>query len=134
MRKFIASLPGAIYGWLVSLPHVIHALLILMALDVVSGLIAAAKNGEIRSDKSFLGTARKAMQLILVMSSGALAWGMGLPTEVSSAVAGAFCVTEMISIVENAAKIGVPIPKPIIDMLHRVRERGDIGGSDALKQ
>jgi len=130
MKKFITSLPGAIVSWFLALPTVIHALLVLMALDIISGLVRAGMNGEIRSDKSFIGTARKAMQLILVMATAALAWGMGLPIELASAVAGAFCVTELISIVENAAAIGVPIPKVITDLLSKLQGDGKFSTKD----
>jgi phage-related holin len=55
-----------------------------------------------------------------VLGVYALAWGLGLPIELGSAAAGAFCVTELISIVENASAIGVPIPKVITDLLDKL--------------
>jgi toxin secretion/phage lysis holin len=118
--KFVVQTLGAAVAWFLSLPTVLLALLILMGLDILAGIICAGKRREISSDASFSGTARKVMELILVLGVYALAWGLGLPKELGSAAAGAFCVTELISIVENASAIGVPIPKVITDLLDKL--------------
>jgi phage-related holin len=34
--------------------------------------------------------------------------------------AGAYCVTEILSIIENSAKLGVPFPQAVIDVLPKV--------------
>jgi toxin secretion/phage lysis holin len=91
------------------LPFVLQLLIILMALDILSGLIAGFVTKKLSSDVSFRGLAKKAMILVLVglaqLLGGAVSIG-GL----GSAVAGFYCVHEGLSILENAVRAGVPVP------------------------
>lgn len=102
---------GFIVGLWVGLGVFVQALLIVMVADVVTGLIAAGVEGRINSAASLRGLAKKAMQLILVMLTAWLSanlreyLGDGFPG--ADAVAGAFILTELISILENAQRTGV---------------------------
>lgn len=102
---------GLIVGVWVGLGVFVQALLVVMVADVVTGLIAAGVEGQISSHASMRGLAKKATALILVMLT---AWltanlhgylGDGFPAP--NAVAGAFVLTELVSILENAKRVGV---------------------------
>jgi len=107
----IGAAAGLIVGLWVGLGVFVQALLVVMVADLVTGLIAAGYEGRISSGASLRGLAKKATQLILVML---VAWlsanlngylGDGFPG--TEAVAGAFILTEIISILENAKRVGV---------------------------
>ena len=107
----VGAVGGAILSVWVGLGVFVQALLVVMVADVVTGLIAAGAMGTISSGASLKGLAKKSVQLILVM---VVAWlsanmsgylGDGFPG--ADAVAGAFIVTELISILENAQKVGI---------------------------
>jgi len=109
----LGAVGGLILGVWVGLGVFVQALLVVMLVDVVTGLIAAGVQGVISSGASMRGLAKKTTQLILVML---VAWlstnlggylGDGFPG--ADAVAGAFIVTELISILENAQKVGVSL-------------------------
>ena len=89
----------------------VQALLIAMVADVATGLIAATVDGSLSSAASGRGFAKKGTALILVMLTAWLSLnlstylGEGFPC--ADAVAGAFILTEVISILENAKRTGV---------------------------
>lgn len=94
-------------------------LLLMMAVDVVIGLLAAIATSTISSTISHKGMIRKAIMLLLVAVGCILEpFSGGLPT--SKLIAMAFIVTEFISIIENSARAGVPIPKPLYDILQKL--------------
>ena len=107
----VGAAGGILVGLWVGLGVFVQALLILMVADLVTGLIAAAVEGTVSSVASGRGLAKKADALILVMLTAWLSvnlhayLGEGFPG--ADAVAGAFILTEIISILENAKRVGV---------------------------
>lgn len=104
---------GLIVGLWVGVGVFIQALLVAMVADIVTGVIAAGGEGQISSAVSMRGLAKKATELILVMLT---AWltanlrgylGEGFPAP--EALAGAFFLTELVSILENAKRVGVDL-------------------------
>ena len=92
-----------------------------MCLDYVSGIIAAYVNPEmaLNSQKGFKGICKKITILILV----SLAHFIDLATSqnfIHIVVTWFFLGNEGLSIVENAAKIGVPIPAKLKKSLEQL--------------
>ncbi|MBO4734332.1 MAG: phage holin family protein [Clostridia bacterium] len=96
-------------------------LLIFMAADYLTGLILAAvfkkspksNNGSLESRAGWKGLARKGITLLIVM----LAFRLDALTNqsfIASGVIIAFITNEAISITENAALIGIPLPNALI--------------------
>lgn len=107
----VGAVAGMVMSLWLGLTVFVQALLVVMIADVVTGLIAASVEGRVSSHASMRGLAKKSMQMILVML---VAWlsanlrgylGDGFPG--ADAVAGAFIVTELISILENAKRVGI---------------------------
>lgn len=105
--------------WLESNPACV-ALLYLMMLDVFTGLIAAWITKKICSTASYRGMLKKVM--ILAFVAAAMIIERVIPMPWATAVALCFCVTETISITENAARAGVPIPRQWVEALKRARD------------
>ena len=107
----IGAMTGIVVGFWVGLGVFVQALLILQVADVVTGLIAAAVDGNLNSAASGRGLAKKGVALILVMLTAWLSinlrgyLGDGFPG--ADAVAGAFILPEVISILENAKRTGI---------------------------
>lgn len=118
--SFIAGLFG---GWSSGMT----TLLICMMIDYMTGLIIAgvfkqspkSENGALESRAGFKGLCRKGMVLLFVLIAYRLDLTLG--TEyIRDAVVIGFISNEVISIVENAGIMGVPVPKKLrqaIDML-----------------
>lgn len=92
----------------------------LMGLDITMGTVRAFKEKVLNSAISRAGIARKIGILILVAAGFVLApLSHGIPVGTLAALG--FCTSETLSIVENAAKIGIPVPQVIIDVLGKLR-------------
>lgn len=122
LGSFVASLFG---GWTASLT----TLMIFMGIDYLSGLIVAGvfhnspktDTGALESRAGFKGLIRKAMVLVFVLIGYRLDVAVGT-TYIRDAVCIAFIANELLSIIENAGLMGIPIPDVItegVDMLKK---------------
>lgn len=118
--SFIASLFG---GWDAGLT----TLLLFMGIDYLSGLIVAGifhnstktESGALESKAGWKGLCRKCMTLLFVLIAYRLDLAIGVDY-IRNAVIIGFIANELISIVENAGLMGLPLPTVItkaIDIL-----------------
>jgi toxin secretion/phage lysis holin len=98
----------------------VAVLLGLMLIDVLTGLIAAFTCKKLCSTTSYRGMMGKVQMMAMVAAAmlveliiPGVPWGQF--------IAIFFCVTEAISITENAANSGVPIPQVWADALRKAR-------------
>lgn len=134
----IAAAFGAVIGFFTGLPPVLLILLIIMSLDYATGIVTGlmgksrkTEHGGLSSKAALNGLLRKLMLLAIVALAYLLDWavtaGAGLDF---AAVSGATCLwfiaSEGISVVENAADMGVPIPQILLHALEIMRGRGEI--------
>ena len=113
--------------WL-SIPISVQLLVACMGLDFATGLLVAFIRSEVASHKSFVGLAKKMLILIMVAVAHLLSDALKLPFDLGSACAAAYVVNEVISITENCANAGVPIPPALLDVLLKAKKatgRGD---------
>ncbi|WP_338948643.1 phage holin family protein [Fusobacterium nucleatum] len=114
---FIAFLIWLIGGW----DTLAKVLFVLMFLDYLTGLIVGYKMQNLNSQRAFKGLRKKL--LILVILCGASLMHKLLPDLAFRTLVGMFyCATELLSIVENVAKVGVPIPKKLKKALEQLKE------------
>lgn len=125
----VGSLVASFFGgWTASLT----TLLIFMIIDYATGLIVAGvfhaskktDSGALESRAGFKGLCRKGMILLFVLIGYRLDLAIGT-TYIRDAVCIGFVANELISIVENAGLMGIPIPKVInkaIDILTKKTE------------
>lgn len=96
-------------------------LLTLMFLDYLTGLWVGYKMQNLNSKRAFKGLRKKL--LILVILCGASLMHKLVPDLGFRTLVGMFyCATELLSIIENAAKVGVPIPKKLKKALEQLKE------------
>lgn len=126
----IATLFG---GW----NDALITLVAFMIIDYVSGLIVAgvfkaskkSENGALESRAGWKGLCRKGMTLLFVLIAHRLDLAVGT-TYIKDAVVIGFIANELISIVENAGLMGIPLPAAItkaVDILTtKVEKRGDM--------
>ncbi len=123
--SFIANLFG---GWTSDLV----TLIIMMGIDFTMGLLIAAiwhksgksENGALSSWSAWKGLCRKGVSLLFVLIAYRLDLALGMDY-IRTAVIIGFIVNELISIVENAGIMGIPIPdvmKRAIDILKKKAE------------
>lgn len=97
------------------------ALVVAMLIDYVSGVIAAYINPalSLNSQRGFRGILKKIMILLLVSLGHVLDTAMHQQI-ICIAVTYFFLGNEGLSIIENAAKAGVPIPEKLRDRLEQL--------------
>lgn len=137
-RALFCGTAGAVGSLLTSLfggwSSDLSTLVICMAVDFLTGLIAAwmcksekTDSGGLSSAVGFKGIAKKVMILLLVLVAHRIDLVLGV-SYIKTAATIAFIVNETISIVENAGLIGVPMPaifKKAIDLLKGKAEEDD---------
>ncbi len=133
-----ASLLSALAGD-IGLPLILLCMFIL--LDYASGLAAAWINGELSSRKSIAGIIKKVSYLAViavgvgcdyVIRSGFAAAGGNLPFDgaVATVIIIWLLINEMISILENLAKTGVPIPSFLLAAVKRLKISAEKASAD----
>lgn len=118
-------------GWTAGLT----TLLIFMTVDYISGLVVAgvfknsnkSETGALESRAGWKGLTRKCMTLLFVLVAHRLDLLVGT-NYIRDAVIIGFCVNELLSIVENAGLMGLPLPPILtraIDVLSEKINTGD---------
>lgn len=126
--SFIASIFG---GWDTS----IITLLIFMLIDFISGIVLAGvfhkskktESGTLESKAGWKGLIKKGMTLLIVVIANRLDLQLGT-TYIRDGVCIAFISNELISIIENAGLMGLPIPKIITNAIELLKHK-DNGSS-----
>jgi len=103
----------------------LHFLLLLMSLDIVTGLFKAWKNKELWSRDSLFGYARKLLILVVVILANVIDQILSLGGAVAYATVLFYIASEGLSIVENLAQVGVPIPTVILEKLKSIDSTGE---------
>ena len=139
MKDMICAGIGAVGGWISWLlggwDTAVVTLVIFMAIDYISGLAVAGvfhasrktDSGTLESRAGWKGLCKKAMTLLFVLVAHRLDMVIGT-TYIRDAVVIAFVANELISIVENAGLMGVPMPAAIenaIDILQKKVDKDD---------
>ena len=143
MKKILELLTaagGAIASFFINMPPLVYILIAVMTIDYITGLICGAmglspktENGYLKSHEAFKGLMKKCGILFVVLLASlldmAITKGAGVQFE---AVMGAVCLwfigSEGLSILENVARMGVPVPKILLRLLEVMKDKGN--GSD----
>lgn len=115
-------------GWNVGLT----TLVIFMAVDYISGLLVAgvfksspkSESGALSSKVGYKGLCKKGMSLLIVLIAYRLDLLVGTDY-IRDAVVIGFCVNELISIVENAGLMGIPLPPILMKTIDVLVNRED---------
>jgi toxin secretion/phage lysis holin len=107
--KAVAVIIGFLIGWWAGLSPVVQVLIVVMAFDIVTGAIRAAKDHAITTDKAFWGVTKKVLILILVGVCSFIGQTMG-NAGLGDAAAMYYVYSEGMSALDNLAALGVPFP------------------------
>ena len=143
ITEILAAAGGAVLSFFCGLPPIIWVLLAVMTIDYITGLVCGlmgkspkTEHGGLSSGTAFMGLMKKMLIILVVLLSALLdrAVAMGAGIEFA-AVSGATCLwfiaSEGMSILENAAAMGVPIPAVLLQALELFKGKG---GEEAKKE
>ena len=119
----ITVLGGALGYFLGGLDGLLIALIIFVVLDYITGVMVAIIDKELSSEVGFKGIFRKIIIFCLVgvahiVDTNVIGTGAGLRT----AIIFFYLSNEGVSILENAAHLGLPIPEKLKNILAQLRE------------
>lgn len=125
----------AIGGWLGyflgGMDGMLIALLVLMVLDYVSGIMCAIADKNLDSRIGFRGICKKVLTLMLVGVANIVdVHIVGTGSALRGAVICFYLSNEALSLFENAAHLGLPVPdklREILSQLHRRSDKEDKG-------
>lgn len=122
IKGAIAALGGAAaYLW-GPWDALINALIALVALDYVTGVICAAANKRLSSEIGFKGLIKKALIFALVAVAGVADKVIPATNQaIRAAVILFYIANEAISILENAAELGLPVPEKLKAVLIKTK-------------
>ena len=98
-------------------------LLVIVALDIVSGFIRAGVQKRLSSKESWAGGLRKFMIFVMVALAAQVDGVTGAAPLLRNAVVIFYCVSESLSVIENVVAAGLPVPDVIRDALAQLSAR-----------
>ncbi|MEK3909627.1 phage holin family protein [Oceanobacillus sp. FSL W7-1309] len=102
----------------------LHLLLLLMLLDIITGIFKAIKNENLWSRKSLFGYARKILVLVVIILANVIDQILGLQGAVTYATVLFYIANEGLSIIENLAHVGVLVPTNLAKKLKSIDNSG----------
>ena len=118
--KSIVAVGGSLVTYLLGgWSALIKILVAFVVIDYVTGVLAAAYHGKLDSNIGLKGIAKKVFIFIIVACGHLVDNAMGTQDIVRDAAIYFYIANELLSILENAGEIGLPVP----DMLKNAIER-----------
>jgi len=116
-----AAICGAVTFIWGGMDTVFAVLLCLMGIDYVTGILSAVRSKTLSSEVGFYGLLKKIGMLLIVAVGHFIGVISGVP-DVRSLVIGFYIANEGISILENAGRLGVPLPEKLVSVLKQLDE------------
>ena len=123
----IAGAVGAVLGFMYGeVNGLFWALIAFMALDYITGVIVAIIEKRLSSEVGFRGLAKKFLILVFV-AVGHIAdtYILGGTPAAMSAVMLFYIANEGIIIIENAAALGLPVPKKLTNIMEQIKNKSE---------
>ena len=107
------------------------ALIIFMVIDYITGVMCAITDHALSSAVGFKGIARKILIFLMVGMANILDVNViGTGSVLRTAAIFFYLSNEGVSLLENAAHLGLPVPGAIKEVLEQLHERAEHGGND----
>lgn len=135
--EWLSALGGVIVGFFTGLPPLMWILVGVMSMDYITGLACGfagvspkTESGRLSSGAAFKGLLKKVLILIVIglaaLIDRAVTEGSGIQIAVvTGATSFWFIASEGLSVLENAAAMGVPIPRILLHALDVMRQQGE---------
>ena len=120
----------AIGGWLGyflgGCDGLLIALVVFVAVDYLTGVMCAISDKKLSSEVGFKGICRKVLIFLLVVIANILdAQVIGTGSVLRTAVIFFYLSNEGVSLLENAAHLGLPVPEKIKTVLEQLHDRAE---------
>ncbi|WP_410496796.1 phage holin family protein [Cellulosilyticum sp. ST5] len=126
IRLTIATVGGFIGGIMGGFDGLIYSLIAFVLIDYLTGVMAAIVDRQLSSEIGFKGIFKK-VSIFMLVAVGHIIDSklLGSGTALRTAIILFYTSNEGISILENAARMGLPIPKKVKSVLEQLKKDGD---------
>lgn len=123
VQMIFASIGGWI-GWMLGgMDGFLYALIAFVVIDYLTGIMASILEQNLSSEVGFRGIFKKVLTFVLVGVAHIIDYYLiGSGSAIRTAVIFFYISNEGISILENTAKIGLPIPDKLRNVLEQLKE------------
>ena len=117
---------GGFLGWFLGgIDGFLYALIAFVVIDYITGVMCAITDKKLSSSVGFKGICRKVLIFTLVGIGNIVdVYVLGQGGVLRTAVIFFYLSNEGVSIMENTAHLGLPIPTKLKDVLEQLHERG----------
>ena len=129
IQAAFAAIGGYVGYFLGGVDGFMYALITFVVIDYVTGLMVAVLERKLSSEIGFRGIFKKVLIFTFVGIANIIDVHLiGNGSAIRTAVIFFYVSNEGISIIENSAKIGLPIPEKLRDILKQLNKEDDING------
>lgn len=124
--QFALAALGGFLGWFLGgFDGFLFALVALMVADYITGVMCAIVDKTLSSEVGFRGIFKKVLIFILVGIGHIIdAHLIGDGSVLRTAIIFFYCSNEGVSMLENASRLGLPIPEKLKDVLAQLHNKG----------
>lgn len=130
--QFVFSAVGGWLGWFLGgWDGLLYALIAFVAVDYVTGVMCAVADQKLSSEVGFRGICRKVLIFVLVGIANILdVQIIGTGSVLRTAVIFFYLSNEGVSLLENASRLGLPVPEKLREILAQLHDRAEKGEGD----
>lgn len=123
---------GGWLGWFLGgCDGLMYALIAFVVVDYITGIMCAIVDKKLSSEVGFKGICKKVLIFLLVGMANILDVNIiGSGSVLRTAAIFFYLSNEGVSLLENAAHLGLPVPGAIKEVLEQLHERAEHGGND----
>ena len=126
MQIILAAVGGWLGYFLGGCDGLVYALILFVAADDVTGVMCAAVDKRLSSEIGFKGICKKVLIFVLVGLANILdVQIIGTGSVLRTAVIFFYISNEGVSLLENAAHLGLPVPEKLKDILQQLHNRAE---------
>lgn len=126
MQIILAAVGGWLGYFLGGCDGLVYALILFVAADYVTGVMCAVVDKRLSSEIGFKGICKKVLIFILVGLANILdVQIIGTGCVLRTAVIFFYISNEGVSLLENAAHLGLPVPEKLKDILQQLHNRAE---------
>ena len=131
VQAVFAALGGWLGWFLGGCDGLIYALVAFVVIDYITGVMCAISDKTLSSAVGFRGICRKALIFLLVGIANILDTNViGTGFVLRTAAIFFYISNEGVSLLENAAHLGLPVPGAVKDVLEQLHNRAEKGADD----
>ncbi|MGQ7097497.1 phage holin family protein [Escherichia sp. SP-MK] len=117
LKTFIATFGGFCGYFLGGWDATLKILVTMAVIDYLTGMIAAGYNGELKSKVGFKGIAKKVVLNLVELPLLPKEKALGSNSAIREATIFFFMGNELLSLLENAGRMGIPLPEALTNTI-----------------